>query len=64
MSIKGMGIISTNSLPPLFSVFGRPLLLRGSSSLGGSSEHEDLEPLRVVAINDSEWGLGMFRCDD
>ena len=40
------------SSSPLFSVFGRPLLL------GGSSNHEDLEPLRVVVAADgSEWGL-------
>ena len=44
------------SLSPLFSVFGRPLLLGGSSGMGGSSEHEDLEPLRVVAADGSEWG--------
>ena len=41
----------------LFFVFSRPLLLGGFSGLGGSSEHEDLEPLRVVAVDGGEWGL-------
>ena len=51
-----------NSLPVLFFfVFGRPLLSGGSSGLGSSSECEDLEPLRVVATDGSEWGL---ECSD
>ena len=45
------------SLFPLFSVFDRPLLSGGFSGLGGATENEDLEPLRVVAADGSEWGL-------
>ena len=39
----------------LFSVFGQPLLLGGFSGLGGATENEDLEPLRVMAADGSEW---------
>ena len=45
--------------PPIFSVFGRPLLAGGSSSLGESDDHVDLgemEPLRVVSADGREWG--------
>ena len=42
---------------PLFSVFSRPLISRGSSGLGGSLDTTDLEPLRMVAADVSEWGL-------
>ena len=42
------------SPPTLFSVFGRPLILGGSSGLGGSLDTSDLEPFRVVADNGSE----------
>ena len=42
---------------PLFSVFGRALLSGGSSGLGASSKYEDVEPVRVVATDGSEWGL-------
>ena len=45
------------SLSSLISVFGRPLLPRGISGLGGINEDEDLEPLRVVAVNSREWGV-------
>ena len=46
----------------IFSVFGRPLLSGGSSGLGESLEHEDLgemEPLRVVLADGSEWEKGL-----
>ena len=42
------------------SVFGRPLLMGGSSSQEGSlklKEIDDLEPLRMVAGGGREWGL-------
>ena len=59
MSIcTGMGIIFMNSLPLLFFLFfGRALLSGGSLGLGGSSKYEDVEPVRVVATDGSEWGL-------
>ena len=41
----------------LFSVFGWPLISGGSSGLGGSLDTIDLEPLRVVEADGSEWGL-------
>ena len=44
---------------PLFSVFGRPLLSRGSSGLGDFHGHEamgEMEPLRVVSVDGREWG--------
>ena len=44
----------------LFSVFGRPLLLGGSSGQAGPlkpNEVVDLEPLRMVAVDGSDWGL-------
>ena len=44
----------------LISVFGRPLLLGGSSGQVGSlklKEIDDLEPLRMVAVDGREWGL-------
>ena len=50
---------STDCSPPLFSVFGRPLLTGGSSGLGDYLENEtlgDMEPLRVVSADGSEWG--------
>ena len=50
---------STDCSPPLFSVFGRPLLKGGSSGLGEYLENEtlgDMEPLRVVSADGSEWG--------
>ena len=45
------------SPPTLFSVFGRPLILGGFLGLGGSLDTSDLEPLRVLAADGSEWGL-------
>ena len=42
---------------PLFSVFGQPVLSEGFSSLGGKTQNEDLELLRVVATNGNEWRL-------
>ena len=42
------------------SVFGRPLLMRDSSGQGGPlkfKEIDDLEPLRMVAVDGREWGL-------
>ena len=51
---------SENSLSSLIFVFGRHLLSGGSSSQGGyfeSNEVVDLEPLRMVATDGSEWGL-------
>ena len=50
---------SSISFSPLCSVFGRPLLSRGPSSLGnclGDEELGDLEPLRVVLADGIEWG--------
>ena len=41
----------------LISVFGRPLLPRDISGLGGFNGKEDLEPLRVVAADGREWGV-------
>ena len=41
----------------LISVFGRPLLPGGISGLRGINEDEDLEPLRVVAADVTEWGV-------
>ena len=49
-----------NSPSSLISVFGRPLLSGGSSCQGGSHKSNvvvDLEPLRMVAADGSEWGL-------
>ena len=49
-----------DSPSPLISVFGRPLLLGGSSGQVGSlklNEMDDLEPLRMVAVDGREWGL-------
>ena len=39
-----------------FSVFGRPLLPWGFSSLGGTSRYEDLELMRNEAEDDRVWG--------
>ena len=53
-----MVIISMNSLPlPLSFFFCRPLPSGGFSSLGGTIGNEDLEPLKVVAIDGREWGV-------
>ena len=44
---------------PLFSIFGRPLLSGGSSSLGDFHGYEatgEMEPLRVVSNDGREWG--------
>ena len=44
----------------MISVFGRPLLLGGSLGQEGSlkpKETDDLEPLRMVAVDGREWGL-------
>ena len=52
----------TDCSSPLFSVFGRPLLSEGSSGLGEFLENEilgDMEPLRVVSVDGSEWGTGI-----
>ena len=52
---------SDDCSPPLFSVFGRPLLSRGSSGLGDFHGHEalgEMEPLRVVSVDGREWGEG------
>ena len=52
----------TDCSSPLFSVFGRPLLTGGSSGLGEFLENEilgDMEPLRVVSVDGSEWGTGI-----
>ena len=49
--------LNEQSPSPLFSVFGRPLLSRGFSGLGGTTGDEDLEPLRVVAADGREWGM-------
>ena len=52
-----MEIPTVQSPSTLFFVFGRPLIFGGSSGLGGSPDTSDLEPLRVVAADGSEWGL-------
>ena len=52
-----MEIPTQQSPSPFFFVFGWPLISGGSSGLGGSLDTIDLEPLRVVATNGSEWGL-------
>ena len=42
---------------PLFSIFGRPLLIGGSSSLGDFHGHEalgEVEPLRVASVDGTE----------
>ena len=47
-----------NSPSFLFSIFGRPLLSRGSSRLGGSCRDEmltNLELLRLIAADEREW---------
>ena len=52
-------VSSTICSSPLCSVFGRPLLSRGSSGLGDYHGHEamgDIEPLRVVSADSIEWG--------
>ena len=52
----------TDCSSPLFSVFGRPLLTGGSSGLGEFLETEilgDMEPLRMVSVDGSEWGTGI-----
>ena len=52
-------IPSENSPSPIFSVFGRPLLSGGSSSLGdfhGNDATSDMELLRVVSADGREWG--------
>ena len=52
----------TDCSSPLFSVFGRPLLTGGSSGLGEFLENEilgDMEPLRVMLVDGSEWGTGI-----
>ena len=52
----------TDCSSPLFSVFGRPLLTGDSSGLGEFPENEilgDMEPLRVVSVDGSEWGTGI-----
>ena len=52
--------IPSNDYPsPIFSVFGRPLLSRGSSGLGDFHGYEvtgEMEPLRVVSDDEREWG--------
>ena len=50
---------STQSPSPLFFVFGQPLIYGGSSGIGGSfgSDVGNMEPLRVVAADGSEWGM-------
>ena len=51
---------SENSPSSLISVFGRPLFSGGSSGQEGylePNEVVDLEPLRMVAADGSEWGL-------
>ena len=45
------------STSALISVFGRPLLPGDISGLGGINGEEDLEPLRVVAVDGREWGV-------
>ena len=53
---------SVDISPPIFSVFGRPLLSGDSSSLGDVHEYEalgEMEPLRVVSIDGREWGKGI-----
>ena len=50
---------SAQSPFPIFFVFGRPLFYGGSSGLGGSFGFDvgNMEPLRVVATDGSEWGM-------
>ena len=50
---------SARSPSPLFRVFDRPLISGGSSSLGGSfgSNVGNMEPLRIVEADGSEWGM-------
>ena len=53
---------SVDFSPPIFSVFGRPLLSGDSSGLGDFHEYEalgELEPLRVVSVDGREWGKGI-----
>ena len=53
---------SVDCSSPLFSVFGRPLLSGGFSGLGDFHEHEalgEMEPLRVVSVDEREWGKGI-----
>ena len=50
---------SADFIPSVFSVFGRPLLPGDASSLGDYHGYEasgDLEPLRVLSVDGSEWG--------
>ena len=50
---------SVDCSPPLFSVFGRPLLSGGSLDLGDFLRHEamgEIKPLRVVSTDEREWG--------
>ena len=52
----------TDCSSPLFSVFGRPLLTGGFSGLKEFPENEilgDMEPLRVMSVDGSEWGTGI-----
>ena len=52
---------STDFTPPIFSVFGRPLLPGDASGLGDYHEYEapgEMEPLRVLTVDGSEWGKG------
>ena len=47
---------------PLFSIFGRSLLFGGFSGLGDFHEYEalgEMEPLRVVSVDEREWGKGI-----
>ena len=56
-------VLSVDFSPPIFSVFGRPLLSGDSSGLGDFHEYEslgELEPLRVVSIDGREWGKGII----
>ena len=55
-----MEVPTKQSPSPLFSVFGQPLIFWGSSSQRGSLDTIDLEPLRVVAADGSEWRLENF----
>ena len=52
---------SADFTPPIFSVFGRPLLPGDASGLGEYYEYEapgEMEPLRVLSVDGSEWGKG------
>ena len=52
---------SADFSPPIFSVFGRPLLSEDASGLGDFHEYEasgEMEPLRVVSVDGREWGKG------